>query len=200
MWYHVLSWYSNTLCPFACDAAKSNFPKERGTTVSRKMRKSSLPWRRCKKMCNSKSIKISWHFAVWWSEIFFSQQPFSAGGHRIYSWRWARIPRIGNWRLKDRRLGGCCWDVKIRSTIFDRFCAGFYTINHFPETQIAQSWYWLMACWIWLRRLLFRVMSLFSSNDLHQFLGGSCNQVRWEMYWICFFFFFSWSLYKKMKL
>lgn len=118
IWYHVLSWYSNTLCPFACDAAKSNFPMVRGTTVSRKMRKSSLLLTKMQKNVQFVSIKISWHFAVWWSDIFFSQQPFSEGGHRIYSWRWARIPRIGNWRLKDRRLGGCCWDMKICSTIF----------------------------------------------------------------------------------
>lgn len=48
---------------------------------------------------------------VWWSEIFFSQQPFSEGGHRIYSWRWARIPRIetGDWKTEDLVVAVGIW-------------------------------------------------------------------------------------------
>ena len=30
----------------------------------------------------------------------------------------SKDPKNWNWRLKDRRLGGCCWDMKICSTIF----------------------------------------------------------------------------------
>lgn len=125
IWYHVLSWYSSTLCPFACDAAKSNFPMVRGTTVSRKMRKSSLLLRKMQKMCKSNTLQFDEARFFSPSNLFpqegigFTHED-EQGSQELETGDWKTedsVVAVGIWRSVQRFLTGFVLDF-IRSIIF----------------------------------------------------------------------------------
>ena len=94
-------------------------------------------------------------------------------------------PKLWNWRQKDRRFSGCWWDLKISWTIFDRFVLDFIRSSIFLKLESPNHGLLDMAS-----PAAVSVVNLICvfSHDLHQFLGGSCNQVRWEMCRIFVFF------------
>ncbi len=88
-------------------------------------------------------------------------------------------PKLWNWRQKDRRFGGCWWDMKISWTIFDRFVLDFIRSSIFLKLESPNHGLLDMAS-----PAAVSVVNLICvfSHDLHQFLGGSCNQVRWVFF------------------